>query len=161
MKIIISPLRIMLQITCAVFCITIIARSCMVPKLSSPDLTRANMRAMVSCWEHIMKPTGHSNILEYINSKSSTQTIPRIIDNEILHHIIEDGKIFYPSSWKNGEFFDAWGQPIIITLTTNNNGKVGLFMHSFGKNKRNENGKGDDVIMWFDADMFYSTFNGE
>ena len=107
------------------------------------------MRAMASSCAHITKAKGHNKMVEYFDSMSATTNFPRIVERETLRKIIEDGKTYYPSSWRNGIFYDAWGEPIIITLTTNNHGELGFYMHSFGKNKRNDNGKKDDIIMWF------------
>ena len=104
-----------------------------------------------------MKDTGYSNVLEYANGISDNHTIPRTLGYEIF-----DKSILSPeamsSFYQHGVFADAWGQPIVIMLTTNRNGKVGVTMHSFGKNKRNENGGGDDIVLWISADMSEKDF---
>jgi len=54
--------------------------------------------------------------------------------------------------YKDGIFSDVWGQPIVVTLTTNHAGTGYVIMHSFGKNKKDEKGDGDDIMRWFNAD---------
>ena len=91
---------------------------------------------------------------------SETKDIPRILDSKFTYRIINDGgpRIYSRNTYKDDSLLDMWGEPIIFMLTTNRNGDVGFTMHSFGKNKIDEKGGGDDIIMWFDADMFYPKF---
>ena len=94
---------------------------------------------------------GHSNVLEYVNSLSDGQDIPRMVSSPTINQIISD--MFKASeSYKDGALFDEWGQPIVVALTTNHAEKGCVIIHSFGKNKKNENGDGDDIMMWFTAD---------
>ncbi len=45
---------------------------------------------------------------------------------------------------KEGLFFDPWGTPYVLNLTNPSN----LWAYSFGKNKIDEGGNGDDVASW-------------
>jgi len=119
------------------------------------------MAAMRNAFQYALHETGHSNMLEYVDSIEGSQPIPHIVKCGTIRKIVNDSGIMIErlkfdrgeSFYENGTFFDAWRQPIIVTLTTNQNGKVGLTMHSYGKNRRNENDKGDDIILWNDANM--------
>ena len=146
--------RIMLRmgfLCCCIAFVVIIVRLFSSPTLYSVNLTGAYMRSMAVVMEYAMESAGHSNIVEYVNSITSTQRIPQIMDCEVIRRIRKEALCF-----DDEDFRDAWGQPIMITLTTNRNGAIKILMHSFGKNKRNENGNGDDIQMWFNANMSQS-----
>ena len=115
--------------------------------------THGSMRSMVWIISMAMKNAKNKNLLNYLNSLSDTKDIPRILDYEVIELIFKDS-IGRPTSFRDKKLLDTWERPIIITLTTNRSGKVGITMHSFGENGIDENGEGDDIIMWFDADMF-------
>jgi len=98
---------------------------------------------------------GHSNVLEYVNSLSDVCDFPRTVDSQTVCQMFS-GKFRWSESYseyyKDGVFFDKWGQPIVVTLTTNHAGTGYVILHSFGKNKKDEKGDGDDLMMWFNAD---------
>jgi hypothetical protein len=119
------------------------------------------MGAMRNTFQYALYETGHSNMLEYVASIEGAQNIPHVVRCETIRKIVNDSGIATErlkfdhgeSFYENGTFSDAWGQPIVVTITTNFNGNMGLTMHSYGKNKRNENGKGDDILVWNDISM--------
>ena len=111
------------------------------------------MKTMGELIRYKMQTSGYTHIDHYINNLSESITIPCILHGDFMMQIIHPGPMPLSFSLQTNELFDQWNQPIIITLTTNKNHKVGLTMHSFGKNKINENGKGDDILIWFNSDM--------
>jgi len=123
------------------------------PKLKDPvQITKLNMTFMADTVKYAMKATGHSNAVEYVAHIAGTQNSLQILSRDTIRQILRDGRE-YPFDLENGVFLDGWEHPIMITLTTNQYGELGIMMHSFGKNKRNENGAGDDIVIWFNADM--------
>jgi len=106
---------------------------------------------MANAISDAMKKCAHTNVMEYINSKRDTQHIPWVLDRETIRRITKDSK-YYPFDIEKRNFLDGWGQPIVITLTTNRHGEIGITMHSFGKNLQDENGVGDDILVWIDND---------
>ena len=118
--------------------------------------TYDSMGAMSSCIIRAMKRTGQTNILEYFNLKTSLFDIPRVLDYEVQESIFNDS-LFSPAGFRNKGvtigLLDTWENPIKITLTTNYNGGIGITMQSFGKNGINDNGNGDDIVIWFNTDM--------
>ena len=102
----------------------------------------------------VLNDNGCGNAAEYVYSVTGSRNIPQILGRKIIRRIREDSVIYSPDLlFLNDVLLDKWGQPITIMLTTNHIGEAGIVMHSFGKNKRNENGGGDDIVMWFNADM--------
>jgi len=114
--------------------------------------TRVSMLTIAECLKEATKHAGSSNVIEYVKKVTDTQNIPQDLNQKALGQIFSAYPVF-PVSFHGGELFDEWGNSIRIILTTNHIGEAGVIMHSFGKNKRNENGGGDDIVMWFNADM--------
>ncbi|MCL1920305.1 MAG: hypothetical protein FWG50_04380 [Kiritimatiellaeota bacterium] len=112
------------------------------PSKRNPDaITQIMMSHMVYPMHRVMGKAGHSNLVEYVDSLTGSRGIPRFVHREMIQEM----------SPRSGNFLDAWGQPIMILLTTNSNGEAGVAMHSFGGNKRDEGGGGDDIVLWIDA----------
>jgi hypothetical protein len=119
------------------------------------------MPAIRSTIQYALYETGHTNVLEYVNSIEGIESVPRMLKRETIRKIVNDAGVVIErfkldggeSFYNEGIFFDAWRQPIDVMLTTNNNGKVGLNFHSRGKNKINGIEKGDDINMWNDINM--------
>ena len=108
--------------------------------------------SMAYCIQEAMKHTKYTNVFDYFNSKTNINTIPKILDYKILSYTFNDC-VGQPSGFRQKGLLDTWGNLIIISLTKNKNGEIGMTMHSYGKNKKNETGKGDDILIWFNADM--------
>ena len=132
------------------------------PIINDPiDKTKLKMFSIAELIFDSMEITDHDNVLEYISNSTSIQTIPQILNVELIRSITDPNPLSHVREPLFAKMFlDAWKQPIIITLTTNHVGKVGVTMHSFGKNKRNDNGNKDDVVLWFDSDMYHPNCAG-
>jgi len=116
--------------------------------------TRVSMIAMAETINGTMRWMGYTNIAEYVYYLTGKQEIPQILTHEIIQKIINEGGISPDyNCMENGDLIDTWKQPIIISIATNHNGEVGLTMHSFGKNKIDEKGAGDDIFVWFNVEM--------
>ena len=127
--------------------------------------TKRNMYSVADTIFDAIEITGHNNVLEYIYNITGTRHIPQTLSSDLFLQICKDVYHQVPLSSQDEKILtkrliDAWKQPIIITLTTNQNGEAGVIMHSFGKNKQNETGNGDDIILWFDADMYNPGYIG-
>ena len=118
------------------------------------QLTKADMSCLAYAMQSAMKHTGHTNIMEYLNCLTIITNTPYSLSHKIIPRIIEDARGASIHFWDGCLLRDAWGHPITITIQTNFNGCLNVTFHSFGKNKRNENGKNDDIIMCFDATMY-------
>ncbi|MCL1921840.1 MAG: hypothetical protein FWG50_12345 [Kiritimatiellaeota bacterium] len=105
-------------------------------------MTQIMMSDMADSIHYVMRKASHSNLVEYVDSLTGSRRIPRFVHREVMQEV----------SPQDLDFLDAWGQPIMILLTTNSNGETGMAMHSFGENKRDEQGNGDDIAIWIDAD---------
>lgn len=154
--------KLILRIVCVCCCIMIIF-IVVIPACIAPDAKTDNkqktrywsMTGIRNTFEYALRETTYSNIFEYVNSIEGIQDIPHILSCETIRRIVKDSGVatkklkFHRggSFYEDGIFTDAWGQPIVVTLTTNHSGCAGVTMHSFGKNKRNENGEGDDILM--------------
>ena len=135
------------------------------PTYNNPVVqTKIKMYSIAEALFHFMEIDDQTNIMEYVHSITGEPRELKVLDQKILREILLAKNIKKLSSSReehyNDLFRDAWKQPIIISLTTNQNAEVGITMHSFGKNKRNDNGGGDDIFLWFDADMYNSELQG-
>ena len=146
--------------TFCVVLVTILTIGCMIfSALYVPKIPRAaeiTTRNIIKNFEMVlmraMIDSGQTNVMEYINNLSEAHNIPPAINSKIIS-LITKGFISETGNTKNGFFIDAWGNPIVINFTTNHFGKFFLTVHSFGKNKINENGRGDDIMIWLNLDM--------
>jgi len=155
--------KLILRVVCAC-CFVMVVLIVVIPACIAPDAKPDNnqktrywsMASLRNTFEYAMWETGNSNMFAYVNSIGSVQDVPHDVNCKTIRKIVKDSGVaierltYYKggSFYENGIFFDAWGQPIVVTLTTNHNGSTGVTMHSFGKNMRNENGEGDDILMW-------------
>lgn len=151
-------LRIMCVCCCTVIIFIVVVPACIAPD-SHPDNNQKtrywSMTGIRNTLEYALLETAHSNMFEYVNSIEDIQNIPHILSCETIRKIVKDSGVateklkFHRANsfYKDGIFSDAWGQPIVVTLTTNHSGCASVTMHSFGKNKRNESGEGDDILM--------------
>ena len=71
-----------------------------------------------------------------------------ILNDEIILQIIKYNDL-WTSFYNDGNIIDAWGQPIIIILYYETNMITDITMHSFGRNKKNDNGRKDDLVMHY------------
>jgi len=123
------------------------------PSTSSPARKTVHIMEIIGVViKEGMKRSSHSNVIEYVSQIMHTQCIPDVISDETMEYIVTN-LIKESKNYRRGVFYDAWKNPIIITLSTNKNNEIGLIMHSFGKNKLNDNGKGDDIIIQFNGNM--------
>lgn len=163
-------IKLVLRLLC-VCCFVLAILIVIIPTCIAPDSNSDNnrktrywsMSAMRSVFQYALNQTGSSNMLEYIESTGCTQNIPHIMSSEMVRKIIKDSGVAIErlkfdngrSFYEGGVFLDAWGRPIIVTLTTNRSQEFGITMHSFGKNRKNENGDGDDILLWNDVCMSF------
>jgi len=147
-------LRTTFRIILILFCLIIFIRACYIPQPSRNELTRIHMRIINAYFNGYVNKSACTNIIEYVKHTTGTEKIPQILEHETIRKLLDDAGM--PLDVIGDNFFDAWKQPIIITFTTNNTETLGLSMHSFGKNKRDENGAGDDIIMWFSIELMDS-----
>ena len=160
--------ELLLRVICAIFFVFVVLiaviPACIVPdaKPDNAQKTRYwSIGAMRNTFAYAVYASGHTNILDYINSIENVQRFPYFVKSETIRKIVEDSGIevgrlsFYRGArfYEDGTFFDAWGQPILVTLTTNLNGNVYIIFQSFGQNNKSDNGEGDDILIQFDQNM--------
>ena len=124
--------------------------------------TKIKMYFIAKYFIYAMEKYEFIHITEYFNYLTNEQNIPRTINKDVIYQVfyetfpppLSSSEMEYLDNW----LIDVWKQPIIVTLTTNQNGEFGIMMHSFGKNKRDDKGKKDDILLWFDSDMYNSGF---
>jgi len=139
---------------CCDFAIVIVRKAFMpLGKRDSNIDTEEYMHIKADSIKFAMEKAGYSNLVEYVSSITGAQSIPHFVHREIAHTTL----------YMEEDFLDAWGQPIMILLTTNSIGEVGVAMHSFGENQKDEKGDGDDIVMWLDAEGRYemTVFRGK
>ena len=103
-----------------------------------------------------MQKSGHSNVFEYVSQITCTQHMPNVITYETMGYIAAD-LVRESKNYMRGVFYDAWKQPIIVFFDEFKDNKKSLIIHSFGKNKKNNNGNGDDIMLWYNLDMTRQT----
>ena len=126
-------------------------------KIPAKEDTPLYMRHMADVIKNAMHAHGQTNVSAYLNSLAKTRKIPREIDERMMKRIFKESGLYpmdIPRSYH--VLGDDNGKSIMMTLTTNHNGEVGIKMHSFGPNGIDENGQGDDILMWFDANTFFT-----
>jgi len=109
----------------------------------------------LSDWEHIKKSKAQTDISMLIAAAKAYTTeygAPLQEDSRAVIRTLEgDNKrnvVFLeikPQNISNdGYFLDPWGTPYVLNLVNPSN----LWAYSFGKNKIDEGGNGDDVASW-------------
>ena len=131
----------------------------MVPKLPSDKTTKVRMNVAAQFMQFSIQENGCSNIVEHLNKTIGIHSIPQILNYDSMYKILENNLPGTRATelMPEGVFWDAWDQPITITLITNlhsrYSGRYFVMMHSKGKNKKDENGKGDDIVSFFEDNM--------
>jgi hypothetical protein len=134
---------------CFVFMILMLRKSFMSPMVPNDARTMMDMNTLVDNMRHDMETAGVNNVLEYADCITSTRGVPRFINFEGLRQRFNNKGI--STCFIFDGTTDAWGQPMVISLMVNPHGTADIRIHSYGKNKRDENGHGDDIVVWLIA----------
>ena len=158
LQVILSGKAFMVMITvCAVSLILFYTPSSASP-LAFVRATEHTMEMMGIVLKDSMLKSSHSNVFEYVSQITRAPYIPNVIPDKTMEYMVADW-VRESKNYRNGVFYDSWKQPITVSLKKNNANKICLCIHSFGKNKKNDNGNGDDIMFWYNLDMTRRTDN--